>query len=580
MRFRRVPLALLLVSVACSVNVVCSAQTAPPAQAEISQHDAPATFSSRSNLVQVPVVVRDKQGHPVGNLTKDDFFLFDKGKPQLISRFTVEKAGTPYIPAVGATQVAADSPVEAAPLAGQGGGPAIPERFIAYLFDDVHLNAGDLARMRQVTLEHIDRSLDAVTRVAIVSASGMGALDFTADLQKIHATLNAFHPYTPLPASVSNCPNVDMYMADLIINKQDPMALSVAIADAAACSGLPANSDSLTGMVRSAAISALSTGGAETRFSIESVKALAERMTAMPGSRSIVVISPGFIVPNDDLRPSIMDLLEKAIRGNVTINTLDARGVFNVIPGGDASTRTISTSNLTLRTSYQMSASIAQQDILEELASGTGGSFFHNDNGFQEGLEQLTQQPEFIYLLGFSPADLRYDGQYHNLKVSLKNPAGLALQARRGYYAPRRPNDPEEAAKEDIREAVFSRDELQDIPIAMRLQFFKSSQNNARLSVISHVDVKNLHFQRDQERSKDTLVIVAGLFDRNGNFVSGTQRTVEMNLRDQTLNTLETSGINVPAYFDVTPGAYTIRVVVRDAQGQTMAAKNGVVQIP
>ncbi len=576
MRFGRVRLALLL---ACGV---CSAQSAPQPQAEISQHDAPARFTSRSNLVEVPVVVRDKQGHPVGNLTKDDFFLFDKGKPQLIARFTVEKAGTPYIPAVGATQVTGDSPAEPAPpLAGETAtGPAIPERFVAYLFDDVHLSAGDLARMRQVTLEHIDASLDPVTRVAIVSTSGMGALDFTADLQKIHATLNGFHPYTPMPTASNDCPNVSLYMADLIINQGDMTALSVATADAAACSGLAGNNTSLQGMVRTAALSALSIGEAETRFSMNSVKALAERMTAMPGSRSIVVISPGFIVPSTDLQRDLMDLLEKAIRGNVTINTLDARGVFTVIPGGNADTRAVNTTNVTLQTSYQTSSFVAQQDILEELADGTGGSFFHNDNGFKEGLEQLTKQPEFIYLLGFSPADLRYDGQYHSLKVTLKDPAGLTLQARRGYYAPKRPDDPEEAAKEDIREAVFSRDELQDIPIAMRLQFFKSSQNNARLSVISHVDVKNLHFQRDQDRSKDTLVIVAGLFDRNGNFVSGTQRTVEMNLRDQTLDAIESSGINVPAYFDVTPGAYTVRVVVRDAQGQMMAAKNGVVQIP
>lgn len=579
MSFRRVLLAWIL------CGGVLSAQSAAQVQAEISQHEGPATFSSHSNLVQVPVVVRDGQGRPVSNLTKDDFFLFDKGKPQFISKFIVERAGTPHIPAVGATQTQPAGETSAVPTVSpfdheNATGPPIPERFIAYLLDDVHLNTGDLARLRNATLEHIDQSLDPVTRVAIVTTSGADALDFTDDIAKIHATLYGIKPYTQLPTSPNNCPDISLYMADLIINKQDQQALAVATADASTCSQLATNSSSLPGLVRAAAISALSIGEAQSKYSLDSVVALTKRMTAMPGNRTIVLISPGFVFANDDLQIALTDLLDKAIRGNVTINTLDARGVFTVIPGGDASTRTASTSNLTLRTSYDMSASIAQQDVLEELAYGTGGIFFHNDNGFAEGLQQLTKQPEFAYLLGFSPADLKYDGQYHAVKVTLKNPSGLTLQARRGYYAPKRPNDPEEAAKEDIREAVFSRDELQDIPIAMRLQFFKSSANSAKLSVISHVDVKSLHFQKDEDRSKDTLVIVAGLFDRNGNFISGTQRTVEMNLRDQTRNTLETNGINIPANFDVSPGAYTIRVVVRDSQGQTMAAKNGVVQIP
>src|SRR5580658_4475630 len=109
-----------------------SAQTqAPPAQAEMSTHDAPATFSTRVFLVQVPVVVRDKLGHAVGTLHKEDFQLFDKGKPQIISRFAVEKAGTSSIPAVKAVDVNL-------PDQDQGEAP-IPQRFIAYLFDDVHL---------------------------------------------------------------------------------------------------------------------------------------------------------------------------------------------------------------------------------------------------------------------------------------------------------------------------------------------------------------------------------------------------------------------------------------------------------
>jgi VWFA-related protein len=562
-----------------------STPSAPAPQAEVTQQEGPATFTSRSNLVQVPVVVRDKQGHPIGNLTKDDFFLFDKGKLQYIAKFTVEKAGTPYIPAVGATQVTADTAAAMPSVSpfSEGNvptGPPVPERFIAYLIDDVHLNIGDLALMRKATADHIDRSLDLVTRIAIVTTSGVGALDFTGDIVRIHEALNHIQPYTRMATATTDCPNLSLYMADLIINKQDQNATAAAQADAQSCAGGTTTTQDVQALVRSSAIAALSIGEDQTNKAMEAMLNISERMSAMPGSRMIVLISPGFILPGDDLRPVLNALLERAIRTNVTINTLDARGVFTIIPGGDASRRTVTTSNLTARVNYDTVASIAQQDILEELSDGTGGTFFHNDNGFEEGLEQLTKQPEYIYLLGYSPSDLKYDGMYHNLKVTLKDPASRNLQARRGYYAPKRATDPNEAAKEDIREAVFSREELQDIPLDMRLQFFKSTPSNARLTVVSRVDIKSLHFRKDQDRSKDTLVVVAGLFDRNGNFVSGTQRTVEMNLRDQTLTALGSSGISIPANFEVTPGAYTIRVVVRDAEGQMMAARNGAVQIP
>src|SRR5450631_1306564 len=73
-------------------------QAAPPPEqapakptAEMATHDEPALFKARVNLVMVPVVVRDKKGNAVGSLKQEDFQLFDKGKPQYIARFSMEK---------------------------------------------------------------------------------------------------------------------------------------------------------------------------------------------------------------------------------------------------------------------------------------------------------------------------------------------------------------------------------------------------------------------------------------------------------------------------------------------------------
>ena len=72
------------------------AETKPAAEQnapEMVQHDEAATFRTRVNLVMVPVVVHNRKGDAVGNLEKEDFSLFDKGKLQEITRFSVEKTG-------------------------------------------------------------------------------------------------------------------------------------------------------------------------------------------------------------------------------------------------------------------------------------------------------------------------------------------------------------------------------------------------------------------------------------------------------------------------------------------------------
>src|SRR6185437_1626102 len=103
-------------------------QTQQPA-AEMSQKDEPAMFKARVDLVSVPVVVRDRQGKAVGTLKKEDFLLSDRGKPQFIARFSMEKAGTRTIKPI---------EVEAAdPSKGAGGKPVeIADGFSAFLFDD------------------------------------------------------------------------------------------------------------------------------------------------------------------------------------------------------------------------------------------------------------------------------------------------------------------------------------------------------------------------------------------------------------------------------------------------------------
>jgi hypothetical protein len=97
---------------------------------------------------------------------------------------------------------------------------------------------------------------------------------------------------------------------------------------------------------------------------------------------------------------------------------------------------------------------------------------------------------------------------------------------------------------------------------------------------LTRLDLKGMHFRKAEGRNNDNLTIVTGIFDENGNFVTGGEKTVQMRLLDTTYERLSHSGFTVKSSFDVKPGTYMVRLVVRDSEGAQMAARNGAVVIP
>jgi VWFA-related protein len=549
-------------------------QTPGDISPEIASRDAPSTFSSKVNLVMVPVVVRDQKGHAIGTLKKEDFQLFDKGKPQVISKFTIEKADGRAVP-VEVTGDDSEKPVEGRPVA---------NRFVAYLFDDMHTPFTDLAQARTAAVKHLEETLKGADRAAVYTTSGQNVLDFTDDREMLQETMNRIMPRSRQIRTGNQCPDINDYMADLIVNKNDPTAVSAAAQETVACGAVSGTSAAQTlamamSLVPGLASQVLGVSEADTQVAFSVLKATVQRMATMPGQRTIVLVSSGFIV-TINYRQMEVEVIDRAIRANVAISTLDARGLYALVPGGDASQGPTSLVGSANRARYQREAALADSGVLGELAEGTGGTFFHNNNDLQEGFRQTGAMPEFMYVLGFAPQNLKFDGSYHALKVTAKDSRGVTLQARRGYYAPRHAADPAGDAKEEIRVALFSREEMSDIPVELHTQFFKSTDANAKLSVLAHVDLKRVRFKKADGRNRNTLSVVSAVFDRNGVLVAAIQKDVEMRLKDETFDARVAAGVALKTSFDVKPGSYVVRLVVRDSEGQTMAAHNGVVEIP
>jgi VWFA-related protein len=561
-----------------------SGGTPPPAPAaqqqpeqsvsEMQSQDEQAVFKTRVNLVMVPVVVRDSKGRTIPGLTKADFQLFDKGKPQTITRFSAEKSGAQKIKFV------EDADGVGSSAASKASQENVPQRFIAYLFDDIHSTFGDLAQARQAAIRHISNELSATDRAGLFTTSGLDVVDFTDDRAQLINNLNLLQPRPIGRSTMQQCPDVSFYMADLIVNKHDASALQAITADVIVCQSLTGPAAALAPTIAQAAASQmLGVGEQESHVSYEVLKDVLRRMSATPGQRIVVLASPGFLTI-DSLRSEETDVIDRAIRSNITINGLDIRGLY-VGPGYDVSQRTIDVNSQRVKDQYARFAAQAEGDTLAEISYGTGGTFFQNNNSMDEGFRRTAGAPDHYYILGFSPQNLRLDGSYHALKVSMLKTSGhYEIESRKGYYSPKRLADAAETAKQEIEEALFSRDEVRELPVDLHTQFFKGNTGMASVTVMAHLDVKHFRYHKADGRNNNTVTIVSSLFDRNGNIVQAITKKLEMRLKDETLEKRVDNGLTVRTAFSVKPGTYVVRLVVRDGEAQMIAAENSAVDIP
>ncbi|HEX3107274.1 MAG TPA: VWA domain-containing protein [Terriglobales bacterium] len=554
-----------------STSITASTPSNSP---EMTSHDAAVNFKVNVRLVEVHVVVRDAQGKAIGTLQKEDFQLFDDKKPQLIARFSVQKPGLQV-----AREQQTSQPLNATVTdANAAKMPDLAERYIAYVFDDVHMEFGDLAQARQAAEKNL-KTLLPTDRAAIFTISGQNDLDFTDNQTKLRDAMDRIIPRPLVGNRLSECPKMTYYIADLIQNKNDPQALAAVAADVLDCQfdNNPKMQTMAQNVAQTAAAQAVSLGDAETHLTLTTLKDVIRRASGVPGQRCVVLVSPGFLTSQQEY--DVDNIIDRAMRANIIINALDARGLYVVMPGGDITEKPSRNSQVAgIEGLYQMASASADEDVMAELADATGGVFFHNNNDLAEGFRRVASTPEYYYVLAFSPQNLKLNGHFHKLKVTLKTPERYSIQARRGYFAPKQLNGPEQEAKQEIEDALFSQEELHDLPIDLHTQFFKPSDSEAKLTVLAHVDVKQLHFRKADGRNNSNLTIVAGIFDRNGNLVVGNEKVLQMRLKDETLAKME-PGLSVKSNFDVKPGSYLVRLVVRDTEGQ-IAAENGAIQIP
>jgi VWFA-related protein len=386
---------------------------------EPSSSNATALIKVAVNLVLVRVVVRDAEGHPVGNLRQEDFQLFDNRKPRPITRFTVERSASHATEATGISPSDGARPQSASVA-------TTTERSLAYLFDDLRVSAGNLAEL-QSAADHQISSLQPSVRAAVFTTSGQTTLDFTADRSKLREALSRIRPRKVAGSEGDNCPEIDTYMADLIWNKHDEDALGVATEDALVCAyGNDARFGAAAeAMARATAQQRFLTAENDSRMLLVALQGALRKLAAAPGQRSLILVSPGFIAPGGE--QDYARLIEGALHADIMISALDARGLYVIDSVGLRTRRLVD---------YQREAASAASELMTTMADATGGTFFHNNNDFNMGFDRVAETPESFYVLGFSTTEQELDGRFHTLSVTVSSKdEKLAVQARKGYYA-------------------------------------------------------------------------------------------------------------------------------------------------
>ena len=497
------------------------------------------TFRSGRELVSVDVVVRDRAGHLVRDLTAADFEVREDGHPQEILGLTFQEiSDAVQMPMTSAELLAGieerlmepSSTALTKPLAGAD---VAGRRLIVLLFDTSSMQPEEVQRAVDSANTFVAEQMSPADMVAVATVSTtLDVLaDFTGDRAKVAAAL-ATLGYTEGTAT----PPPDASTA-----QTDEEAAAAAEAAASETSDL----DMFNNDVR-----------------LRALRTLAETLAPIEQKKAILYFSAGMERSGQDNQVELRSAVNAAVRGHVSIYPVDTRGLQAIVPGGDA--RQASGRGGSLFSgrgvAQQFSRLAASQDTLTSLAADTGGRAFTDSNDFGDAFARAQRDMSAYYLLGYSSGNTTRDGRFRRIQVRVKRD-GVRVEARAGYFAERDFAHTNRADREtQLQEQLFSPVSSTDVPVMVTSGYFRLASD--RYYVPISVAVPGYAVPVKSEKEEISLDILGVVSDEQGRPVGRMRETLKFSSTTGTTlagkQVLYQSGVNLP------PGRFSVTVVVRE----------------
>jgi VWFA-related protein len=497
---------------------------------------------STVSLVEIDVQVTGRDGKPMKGLKQEQFSVTEDGKAQKISTF--EYNDIEQIETAGKTD---ESPITV-PL----GTVTSPEeikavvrdhRMIVLFFDLTSLEAEDLLRSTRAAQAYLREQMTAADLVAVVAfgTTLKVVTNFTNDRELLKQAVDAI------------VPGHEAALAQL--------------ADAATAANGEAAVTEDTGAAFTADDSEFNIFNTDRKLA--AVEALCEILEQIPGKKSLIEFTSGITQTGEDNRSELIAATNAANRSNVSIYSVDSRGLLTATPGGDASVGASGgTAMFTGATVVSQSQSREDsRDTLATLAGDTGGRTFFDVGDFGKVFQSVQSDNSGYYLVGYYSTNAANDGAWRRVHVKIdKIPAGAHIRAREGYYAPKRFGVfTTEDRERQLEEAFQSATPEVELPVAVETARFRLNANQVFVPISAKLAPSALQWAQKRGSRETSFDFAAEVRDAKSNRVVGALRdTITVKIDAEHFQDIQQHALVYQGGMVLAPGEYKLKFLARE----------------